>query len=226
MQPKNNALVASKKPLAPFIYYLIFLYLSMTFVWIYGVRPLATKTLSDTTLSYAIIEIVVSFLINILPVFLYLKYIDKVDAFEYLQLKQYWKRGVIIGTILAVLIFLLYVWELAMPSWKSFYITWDSILSIAILTGFFEEIPFRGFILKKLQERFNFWTSAIISSALFACVHLPNWIASGSLTIASVVFVFIFGAIMAIMLKYSKSLWTPIIFHSLFDGIRTVIFSI
>ena len=44
--------------------------------------------------------------------------------------------------------------------------------------------------------------------------------------IESVISVFIFGAVMAIVLKYGKSLWGPIITHSLNDCIAFVIFRI
>ena len=35
--------------------------------------------------------------------------------------------------------------------------TWNSVLGTSLGIGFFEEIPFRGFILQKLGARMNFW---------------------------------------------------------------------
>ena len=35
--------------------------------------------------------------------------------------------------------------------------TWNSVLDTSLGIGFFEEIPFRGFILQKLGARMNFW---------------------------------------------------------------------
>jgi membrane protease YdiL (CAAX protease family) len=48
----------------------------------------------------------------------------------------------------------------------------------------------------------------------------------GTLTAASVAYIFAFGVIMAIILRYSRSLWAPIVAHSLNDGLSNVIFHI
>ena len=48
----------------------------------------------------------------------------------------------------------------------------------------------------------------------------------GSLTAYNIIFIFFFGAAMAILVRYSRSLWAPIVFHSLNDGISHVIFHI
>jgi uncharacterized protein len=209
-----------------FIGYLTFFYLAWTFVWVYGVYPWANKTIGDATLIYALINIVFRLLIWVLPVFAYLRYIDNVNVLEYLQLNQYWRRGVIVGLALSVVNFLGTMVRLGRPDWSSAYVTWNSVLGTSILVGVFEEIPFRGFILQKLQERFDFVTSTVISSILFVGAHIPGWIMFGSLTAYNIIYIFAFGAVMAIILRYSKSLWAPIISHSLNDCLSNVIFHI
>jgi membrane protease YdiL (CAAX protease family) len=82
-------------------------------------------------------------------------------------------------------------------------VTWNSILGTSILIGVFEEAPFRGFVLRKVQERFGFVTSVVISSVLFAGAHILGWIMLGSLTVSRAVYIFAFGSIMAIVLRYS-----------------------
>lgn len=216
--------VYSKKPLVPFIGYLIFLYVAWTFAFVYGVFPWALNTLGDSALSYAVINIIFRFLICVLPVFLYLKYVDKVNVFEYLQLKQYWKRGVVVGFTAVAIFLLIIIAIIGMPNLSSAHITWNNILSTSILIGFFEEIPFRGFVLKKLQERLSFWLSMIISSILFAGMHVPGWILFNSFTLFDAVFTFVFGVLMVIILKYSKSLWGPIVAHNLKDFTSIVLF--
>jgi hypothetical protein len=218
----RSILIDYRKPLAPFIGYLIFFYVVWTFVAVYGVLPWAVTIMGDETFSYSITEIIFSFLICVLPVFLYLRYVDKVNPFEYLQLKQHWKRGVIVGLTIAVIYFLVTIAFIGMPNWGDAYVTWHSILCVSIFVGFFEEIPFRGFILKKLQERFNFWTSTVISSVLFVGIHIPGYVMSGPFTLYDFLFLFFLGVIMAIILRYSKSLWAPIITHSLKNCIAIV----
>jgi hypothetical protein len=75
-------------------------------VWVCGIYPWANRTVGDATFVYALINIVFRFLIWVLPVFGYLRYIDRVDVLEYLQLKRHWRRGVIIGLALSVINFL------------------------------------------------------------------------------------------------------------------------
>ena len=215
-----------KHSFLPFLGYLAFFYLTWTFVWVYGVFPWANRAIGNATLSYALVNIAFRLLIWVLPVWGYLRYIDNVSVLEYLQLKSHWKRGVIVGLTLSVINFLGTVARIGPPVWSSPHITWNSILGTSILVGVFEEVPFRGFMLQKLQERFDFATSTIISSALFVGAHVPGWIMLGSLTADNVMYVFAFGAVMAIVLRYTRSLWAPIITHSLNDCLSFVIFHI
>jgi membrane protease YdiL (CAAX protease family) len=49
--------------------------------------------------------------------------------------------------------------------------TW---IDVILLVGITEELVFRGFIQQELEEIFqNFWVAAIISSVLFAVMHVP-----------------------------------------------------
>jgi len=215
-----------KHSFLPFLGYLASFYLTWTFVWVDGVFPWANRAIGNATLSYAMVNIAFRLLIWVLPVWGYLRYIDNVNVLEYLQLKSHWKRGVIVGLTLSAINFLGTVARIGPPVWSSAHITWNSILGTSILVGVFEEIPFRGFLLQKLQERFDFATSTIISSALFVGAHVPGWIMLGSLTAHNLMRVFAFGAVMAIVLRYSRSLWAPIITHSLNDWLSFVIFHI
>jgi membrane protease YdiL (CAAX protease family) len=47
----------------------------------------------------------------------------------------------------------------------------------------------------------------------------------GSLKANNVVYIFAFGVVMAIILKYSRPLWAPIVMHSLNDGLSNILFS-
>jgi len=218
--------MTAKNPLIPFIGYLSFFYLAWAFVWVYGVYPWATKTIGDATLVYALLNIAFRLLIWVLPVFLYLRYIDHVNVLEYLQLKQQWRRGVTVGLTISVVNFLGTMVRIGQPEWSSAHVTWNSILGTSLLVGVFEEIPFRGFVLQKLQERFDWVTSTVISSILFVGAHIPGWIMLGSLTAYKVCYIFVFGAVMAIIFRYAKSLWAPIITHSLNDCLSNVLFHI
>jgi membrane protease YdiL (CAAX protease family) len=211
-----------KYSFTPFVIYLV----AFHAVWagyVYWIYPWMIS-LGSKTLLYAIVNISFRLLVWVFPVFLYLRYIDGVDPIEYLKLKQNWKRGILIGIILSIINFLSSMLRFGVPHLSIESFTWNSILGTSLLIGFIEEIPYRGFILQKLDEQYGFWVANLLSSLLFLSIHLPGWISLHLFSIESVIFVFLFGVIMAIIFKYGKSLWGPIITHSLNDFITSVIF--
>jgi membrane protease YdiL (CAAX protease family) len=213
-----------KKRFGPFVIYLI-LFFSVWTAWAYLLYP-RMESLGNSTLAYAGVNITLRLLIWVLPVFLYLRYVDRASPVEYLKLRRHWKRGLLIGLAVSALNFLGTMLRFGPPHLSAQYLTWNSILGTSLLIGFVEEIPFRGFILQKFQERFGFWIANVVSSLLFVGIHLPGWISLRLLNASSVVSIFIFGVIMAIILKYSKSLWACIVAHSLNDFISFVLFHI
>lgn len=184
------------------------------------------KSLGEATLLYALVNISIRFLVWVLPVFLYLRYVDHIVPVEYLKLKQNWKRGFVIGIALSLINLFGSMLRFGTPHPDPQSLTWNSVISTSLLIGFFEEVPYRGFILQKFNERFGFWTATLLSSLLFLSIHLPGWISLHMLKAESVVSVFIFGVVLAIIFRYGKSLWGPIITHSLNDFIAFVIFRV
>ncbi|HKQ99453.1 MAG TPA: CPBP family intramembrane glutamic endopeptidase [Pyrinomonadaceae bacterium] len=212
----------SKSRFAPFVVYLVLFHAAWV-GWVYLIYP-RMKALGEDTLLYALANIAVRLLIWVLPVFLYLRYVDGARPIECLKLKRHWKRGILIGLFLSVINFLITLARFGAPHPSLQSVTWNSILSTSLLIGFVEEIPYRGFILQKFQEQLSFWPANLISSLLFVSIHLPGWILLHLLSPAVVITVFIFGAVMAIIFKYTKSLWSVIVTHSLNDFLSAVIF--
>src|SRR5262249_27967371 len=94
----------------------------------------------------------------------------------------------------------------------------------SFLVGFIEEIPYRGFMLQKFSERSGFWLANVITSLLFLAVHVPGWIALHMLRIDTATSILTFGFVMGIVLRYSGSLWAPIVTHSTNDFFSFVLF--
>ena len=182
------------------------------------------RTLGEQTLAYALINLLVRFVIWVVPVFMYLGYVDRVDPIAYLKLRQHWRRGLLVALIFSLLNFGLASLQHGLPHLRSAAITWNSILSTSLLIGFVEEIPYRGFVFQKLYERFSLTVATLISSFLFVAIHLPGWISLHLFNVATAVFVFVFGILMVLLLRYAKSLWAPIISHSLNDFFSAVVF--
>lgn len=92
-----------------------------------------------------------------------------------------------------------------------------------ISVGFNEEIYFRGFILKFLEQKGS--KKAIIgSSVIFGVLHLINAL-NGKNTfylILQMSFAFLVGLVLAEIVTITKSLWVPIIWHASHDFISGV----
>jgi membrane protease YdiL (CAAX protease family) len=213
----------SKQRFAPFLVYLIVFHAFWMWGYVFWIYPWM-KSLGDRTLLYAVVNVTLRLLVWVAPVFLYLRHIDQRDPIDYLKLKQHWRRGVIIGLTLSLLNFLGAMARFGAPHPNLQSLTWNSVIGTSLLIGFIEEIPYRGFILQKFEERYGFWVANLLSSLLFLSIHLPGWISLHLLKAESVISVFIFGALLAVIFRYGKSLWGSIIAHSLNDCIASVIF--
>ena len=213
-----------RRPLLPFLTYLVGFFGIWT-AWVLLAYPRIIR-LGDRTLIYALVNIACRLALWVIPVFAYLRYIDKVNVIDYLKLRQHWKRGVLVGTGFSVLNLLGTIARAGAPHPSMHSVTWNSILSTSILVGFVEEIPFRGFILQKLEERCGFWMANLTSSLLFLGIHFPGWISLHMLTPALTLSIFVLGVVFALLFHYSKSLWSAIVAHSLNDFISAVIFHI
>lgn len=123
--------------------------------------------------------------------------------------------GLILGAVSITLIFLLlYITGNVMllnawsePEFSVFTLTF---LLIFITVAFFEEMFFRGFVMKIMWERnFHQWVVYVASALFFSIAHggNPNVSILGLINIALV------GLLFAYMFDVTKSLWLPIGYH-------------
>jgi uncharacterized protein len=223
IKPRDRRTVNSMpKHFAPFLVYLLLFHTTWIF-WVYRIYPWLS-TLGEATLAYALVNISLRLLIWVLPVFLYLRWVDHVDPIAYLKLKEQWRRGVLIGLVFTLINFLLSFLRVGWPQPSLHALTWNSLLSTFFLIGFIEEIPYRGFMLQKFQERFHFWAANLLTALLFVAIHLPGWIKLDLLRVEMVLFVFIFGFLLGVIFFYAKSLWSVIVAHSLNDFLAGFLF--
>lgn len=84
-------------------------------------------------------------------------------------------------------------------------------VGIVILFAFvaYEELAFRGYILKTLENHFNKITAVLVSSLLFSAVHFlrPN------VSFLGFIHLFLAGVFLAIICIYFNNLWIPTGFH-------------
>jgi membrane protease YdiL (CAAX protease family) len=97
-------------------------------------------------------------------------------------------------------------------SFKSLELNWPDILCyllLFILVAITEEVLIRGYVLRNLMYSFNKKIALIISSLIFALMHIGN----DYISLVSLVYLFLFGIVMGIASIETSSLWFPIAFH-------------
>ena len=82
---------------------------------------------------------------------------------------------------------------------------WFLLIGGAIVAPVVEEIFFRGFVFAGLRPRYGWQKSAVISSALFAAIHLVP---------TAIIPIFILGYIFAYLYHRSNSIWPAIVMHA------------
>lgn len=182
------------------------------------------QAIGERTLTYALINLTIRMAVWVVPVLLYLRWIDGVNPIDYLKLRPKIGRGIAIGLALTLVNLLGMFARFGLPDPTLERVTWNSVLGTSFLVGFIEEIPYRGFMLRKFTERYGFWTANAITSLLFVAIHVPGWIVLGTLRIYTVATILIFAIVMAIVARYSDSLWAPIVAHSGNDFLSFVLF--
>src|SRR5262245_48034721 len=210
---------------APFLGYVAAFHL-VWIAWPYLLYPRLIAALGDRTLAYALVHLTIRVIVWIAPVFLYLRYVDRVEPLEYLKLKRHIGRGLAVAAALTALNIAGTFARFGVPQLTLDRVTWNSVLGTSFLVGFIEEIPYRGFMLRKFAERLGFWLANLVTSLLFLAIHLPGWLALHTLHPGAAVSVWVLGFVMGLAVRYSNSLWAPIVTHSANDGLSFVIFGL
>jgi membrane protease YdiL (CAAX protease family) len=82
------------------------------------------------------------------------------------------------------------------------------MVTVCVFAPVFEELLFRGYVYRNLRDRWGPWVGIVISSALFAAVHVDpmNFIP-----------LFAIGACFGYAYERSGSLWVPVLIHGLWN---------
>lgn len=207
------------------IYFIIFFSLwCMRELWL--VQYLELMDTVPKTITSAVIKVG----IWIIPVFLLVIFVEKVDALDYLGLRYHFKTGLNWAGWVS-LIFIAYFTILNfifLHNRINFQISFDEWLNTILLVGITEEIVFRGFILKKLTGFYKFWIANTITSFLFIIIHFPIWFYKGLFEFSYIynasLTTFILSIIFGYVYKKSGSLWSVIVIHSLYDALVSIFY--
>lgn len=175
-------------------------------------------------------EFIAKPLVFILPVYYYIKNVDKKDFFSSLLIKP--KQittdlilGLGVGGIFFVTAILANFIKFHRVFTLSQGITAQNVLLVvlmALATGISEEILSRGFILKKLyDESKNIYTSSFFASILFFFLHVPilftNVKISGNMLILFMATDLILSLVNSFIYLDRKSLVLPILIHAMYN---------
>lgn len=81
---------------------------------------------------------------------------------------------------------------------------WLQVVSLGILIPMSEELAFRGLLFKRLDLRFSFWHSALLSSVIFGLMHV---------NLVQMVYGFFLGLLFAYFYKIYGRILVPILAH-------------
>ena len=96
-----------------------------------------------------------------------------------------------------------------LPTHQSFEDNWWLLFTPLLIAPIFEEWLFRKVILSRLEKRFSFELSNVISALLFAVAHLDWFILP----------YFLNGLVYGLVMRKSGNLYSAIMLHSLYNAV-------
>ncbi|KKQ01984.1 MAG: hypothetical protein US11_C0002G0043 [Candidatus Roizmanbacteria bacterium GW2011_GWA2_36_23] len=175
-------------------------------------------------------ELIAKPLVFVLPVYWYIKNIDKKDLFSSLYIKpKLFFQDLIYGVFIGGIFFLTAIFANFLKSGELFKINnainsqnIALIIILAIATGISEEILSRGFVLKKLyEESKNIYTASFFASILFFFLHVPilftNVKLVGNLLLLFMATDIILSLVNSFLFLDRKSLFLPILIHAFYN---------
>jgi membrane protease YdiL (CAAX protease family) len=177
-------------------------------------------------------EFIAKPLIFVLPVYFYIKRVEKKDFLPSVLLttKNIFKDiylAIVIGFVFALSAFFSNYIKHGSFSFSSTILYSSSqklstYFLIALATGFSEEILSRGFILKRLyEESKNIYSSSFIASILFFIIHIPILFTNVKLTGNFLLFFMFNDIILSLANSFiflnRKNLISPILIHTFYN---------
>lgn len=102
----------------------------------------------------------------------------------------------------------------------SFQVNFTLIVNILVIfiIALQEELIFRGFLINSLELRFSTATSVLLSSVIFASLHIFNT----NFTYISAINTFLAGLLLGLLYVKSSTLWLPVFFHFFWNFLQPV----
>ena len=184
-------------------------------------NPGAVSSISELVLGFQKFSALV---ISLILIALFMKFIDKQKFLEIgFQLNKRFK-DIIFGIILGFVIYLLAFFILLIIGQINFIgynFNINKILVSIFLfasVSIYEEVIFRGYMLKNLLESFNPYVALFISSIFFSLIHGAN----PNVTFLGLCNIFLAGFFLGVSYIFTKNLWFPIALHFSWNFFQTM----
>lgn len=165
------------------------------------------------------VEVFIRFVIWTLPVLVVLK-----NPLHQLKLDKHIARGLLVGGSIGLALcairslYLFKVNGAVHLNWALPAAVWWQVI---LLSGFLEEVLFRGYLLQRIEKLSSFWAANFTTALLFSLTHILYWSVSGTFELLSLSSLPPIGSLIWLSLlfgfifKKSGSLWAPILLHSI-----------
>lgn len=175
-------------------------------------------------------EFIAKPLVFVLPVFYYIKNIEKKEFFDAIWLKT---KTLISDISFGLIIGLIFIGSAVLANFVKYHkiifvnnqynsLNLIYILLIALATGVTEEILSRGFVLKRLyEESKNIYSSSFFASILFFFLHVPILFTNAKIT-GNLLLIFmgvdmILSLVISFIYLKEKNLVLPILIHAFYN---------
>lgn len=173
-------------------------------------------------------EIAVAFGMGLLAMAIYWAYGHYIERREVKELSlpgmfREWAVGAGVGASLytgcVVILMVLGIYRIdGLNPWA--YLT--PAIAMAIKSGIFEELLFRGVLFRSVEDMFGSWVSIVVSSLIFGFLHLLN----PEATIGGAVYISIeAGLLLAAAYMVTRRLWLCMGFHMAWNYVQSAVFS-
>lgn len=169
-------------------------------------------------------EFIAKPLVFILPVFWYIKKVEKkaiLPAVGFAKMKMNDALAVIVLTV-GYLLFISFLRNFAQMKTSIFTPQTLIVIALSFATAFSEQILSSGFVLKRLyDDSKNALTSSFFASILFFFIHVPILFTNEHLVGYTLLWVMLTDLLLSISIAFIflswKNLWLPILIHAFYN---------
>lgn len=157
----------------------------------------------------------------------YVRWIEKRPAAE-LGVERLFEElggGLLLGAILFT-VTIGVIWlagSYSIVEWNGFHVGLFLTLEVALLTGFLEEILFRGIIFRLVEKVFGTWISLVFSAVLFGLAHGGN---PGATVVSTLAIALEAGVLLGAAYLLTRRLWLVIGLHIAWNFVQGGIFGV